>query len=322
MSKKRIAIYQGLGQCHYELLPFAIDYCMKTPQLEFCIFMHHNQISLAYTVLYEQIFNTTLPWKEINLFDESQFDVILLLTDDDQSMPHTQKSIAKTVCIDHYYTLRDQRQYPFRISTREFDFRPSDPYAYIISRVLTLPHKKQLIQNQSKIHVIALGKGTLPHHPSVLQRIFGEDHTNKLEFHFIDRSFEVIPNIREIYKGVSNVHIYQNVHPDIIHELLSISTYLICNNMLEDHVAKCCSCSVIMAFNYCCKMLISESWQTQYKIQSALVFGKGYTSDDYNYIDICSDASRDLSFVDKERDEHIEHRDAMLNEGVKRCLMP
>lgn len=320
LYKLNVAIYQGFPFFHYEMIPFAVDYCISKGY-EFTVYVHVNAISYAYNIAYDSFFGRTLSWKDINTFRPDNHDVILLLTDDDRTIHHTDESIRKTICIDHFYVVRDNHPYPVRINTRMFMNRHIDPYIRCLSKGIGLHEKKQILRQHEKIHIVSVGGGTYAHHPKVLDMIFGKDHGNHIEFHFIDRSFSLYPTVQEDFASYNNVHFYQNIPPQEIFKILENSTYMLCNNIWEPHVHRICSGCISMAYTFCCRLLVSDSWKSAYGFQSAVSFGEGCPKDSYKRIDIKDPMLLELADVDVERTVLLTHRDQVLDEAIGNVIL-
>ena len=196
--KKKIFVFQGFP-FHYEMIGFILEFCHKydTWNIHLCNPILSENDGASWIHLYRErfpfVFLHSLPTKEEM---EKQYDVILLLTDDDYNFPNECIIPSKTFCIDHHYEIR-RHEIPDENHILIGPLLNTDhrEYALSIFEYVHLEEKKRFLQTTGKPILILLGRSNYDHLSSIHHIIMNSDD---FEIHVIDRFLhpqQSVPNI-------------------------------------------------------------------------------------------------------------------------------
>jgi len=310
MNAKRIAIIQGFADFHYEMIGYVLEYCLLRKQqneTDFDIFVTHSAISAKYEQLFNNIFETEISWKHVSSLDHEQYDVVILLTDDDKSYSKIDSILEKVICIDHTNVIRRPGPLLARVGTRSFPKRDNtNDWALPVFIGLSIDEKTKFLEaNNSKIHVCCIGVSNIPFHPIELYNWFG-DSASQVEFHFVARTV----HSKHMYRNCPNVHIYENCDPEVYFEVLRKSTYVLCANCDVDYEEDMMTGALPIAFTFGCKLILPPSWQRHFHFKSALTY------DVNNKIDLTDKTHHTLDPIFEEMIELLDHRNKTFDKYI------
>lgn len=123
----RVAAFNGLD-CHHEMIGYILAHCQSRPCIALTVFTTSGA-DLSWITLYCERF-PGVSFQSVEAFLSTNFDHIVLLTDDDRAFPVlVDAEEAKVLCIDHFHRLRRNTASGIkRISTRYFPDRLEAQY--------------------------------------------------------------------------------------------------------------------------------------------------------------------------------------------------
>ena len=280
-----IALYHGLYDIHFEMLGYFIEY-IKYSNISINIYCRSNNISgQEWKEYYENIFNINLNWIDPCLFNPNNYDLIILLTDDDKSFKEEwleEFGEKKVICIDHCGLIR-RNNVMLRIGTRFFNRRPNTLWAlpcyYGISKtnkkeILNLNcseliiGKKSLEISNNKIKILCIGIQNRPPNIEFLYNLF--ENFKELEFHIIARFFDTN------YNSYKNIYTYELCPTNIMFDLAKKSNYILCidNPLNPFPIANSISGAIPIAFSYGCQLIIPYTWHQCYNFKSSIFYNE------------------------------------------------
>jgi hypothetical protein len=259
----KIAIFQGIEWAHYEMIGYAIDYCL-TKNYEFEVFIHENILVIdvdnyittgeEWKNVYNTAFKKPIIWKSISEYNPNNFTHTILLTSQDRWFNGSGNN--KLIAVRHRWA--DLLPNAQNLDTRYLD--DSVPWAIPVFPGVSRFEKAYFLKNR-KISVILLGQQHSRTPQSLLKKIFV--NFDEIEFNFIDRKeFEDAQ--------ISNTKYHVNINTEHMIDLIKKSHYIFCiNNELYDKTVM--SCSVFMAFSYGCRLIIPNTL-THFNFTSPLYY--------------------------------------------------
>ena len=301
---KKIAIFQGYPRIHFEMLGYAIEYCIT---LGFNYNIYANKF-MDWKEFYEKNFNINKEWKRPDDFNPDNYDYIFLITDDDPFFSDLwirRCGIQKVICIDHMVATTRREDVIKHISTRFSKMYPMEICALPTYTIINTPiEKNNIILKTDKINVVCIGYNSMPHSSEQLRKIFSN---------FDDIIFHVIYHrILYIYDDCKNILTYQDCPVNKMFDILSNSDYVLAleNNHEKDFINVVMSAMVPKSFNVLCPLIIPNSWKDAYDFKSSIA----YDIKDYSHIYLQKPSLETINQVFNERTKLIEHRNTVFSE--------
>jgi hypothetical protein len=267
-----IALYHGLHDIHFEMLGYFIEY-IKYSNISINIYaIANNATGIEWKKYYEEIFNKPLKWNDPSLFNPSNYDLIILLTDDDKSFNEAwleEFGNKKVICIDHCGLIR-RNNVKFRIGTRFFNRRPNTPWVLPCYYGINKLKKYEILYNQeienNKIKILCIGIQNRPPNIEFLTNLF--ENFEDIEFHIIARFFN------SNYNTCKNIITYEMCPTDIMFNLAKKSNYILCidNPLNPFPIANSMSGAIPIAFSFGCQLILPYSWQQCYNFKSSIFY--------------------------------------------------
>ena len=285
MSNKKIAIYNGFS-FHYEMFGYIIDYC-KTKNYDLTIYSDDN---LGYKDYYKSLFAIN-EYRPVFLFEieKQNYDFIFLTTDDDWSYKINDIEInRKTICIDHYYKIRNPA-FEKRIATR--------PFSNERKWALPVYPINQDNQTNDEINIVLLSDDN-KYSIHILKRL---QSSKKIILHAIARNMTI-----DKFHGLNmDIRICKNINTtDLIHILLKSSFIITDVSQSKNYVSENMSGAIPLAFSTLTPLIISKETNAYYKFKNVIEFD---SSDPIHLIEI------DKELLKKERDELIQKNHALFD---------
>lgn len=286
-SHKKIAAYNGFD-FHYEMYGYILDYC-KSRNYSLTIYSD-NKNNLGYIDFYKSLFDFDL--QSISQFQEDRYDydVIFLLTDNDDSFPTEDAKInRKTICIDHLHEIRNTA-FETHVSTRPF--AKERPWALPTFPILTSGEKMENMRDKEEDIIVFLGHTPNAHNKDVLQRIVS---TRTIRLMVISRNNESsitgLPYPVEYYSDLST--------EELINILLRASYVITDITNHKDYTHELLSGSIPLAFSTLTPLIMSKATNEYYKFKNVIEFDSTAKEEDIVLKDM------DIVALEKERGDLI-----------------
>jgi hypothetical protein len=304
----KISVFQSFG-FHYEMLGYLIDF-FNISKINADFYLNTFENSKSWKKHYENVFNMELEWKSFELFNPDDYDLIILLTDDDNQFKEEwieKHGSIKVICIDHHYVIRRHKVLT-RIGTRFFCRRPNSEWALPCYQALTKDKKKELIEKNEKIIVSCIGEKSIP--PS-------DDFLKKLFINFDDIIFYVINRkIEKTYES-SNIIAIENCETERMNEIIRSSNYLITFNLNSDCIFNSMSAAIPNALNNGCQLIIPEDWQKFYNLKSALTYKDNILQNHPEITALTLSKNHELDKVYNELYNFVSHKNRVFDRAIK-----
>jgi hypothetical protein len=264
----KIAVWNGFD-FHYEMFGYILEY-IKYTHIPMDLYVHIDMENCKEWIeIYKKIFNFKFNWIKITTHEIlSSYDLIILLTDDDETMPNEFINIHgkdKIICIDHHTCIRRENMLE-RIGTRFFYNRPNCKWALPCYYGINKIDKIKLLENNDKIIVSCIGMQNQPPNIQFLRDLFS--NFDDIEFNILARE------IKYQYENVPNVKIFENTNSNNIIDIVKKSHYMLCigdsNN--TDPIKLSMSASIPMSFTFGCKIIIPYTWNEFYNLKSVIEY--------------------------------------------------
>lgn len=291
------------------MLGYLLEYFYSS-SIPLNIYAHNILIeSKEWNEYYSKLFKREIIWYVPTLFNPENYDLIILLTDDDINFKEEwleQYGPKKIVMIDHHCTIR-RNHAMFRIGTRFFSNRPNCKWALPCYNVIKKHTKEELLSNEDRIHVICIG---IQNRPSIefLQILF-EDF-DKIEFHVIARTLDYDYDL-------PNIHTYLNCSTIKMFELLSIARYVLCIENPNNLNPQCNSISgaIPLSFNFGCQLILPITWQRFYNFKSIITYNDPiFQNNGITKIKLEKDIPLDIIY--NELYDLVSHKNKVLDELI------
>jgi hypothetical protein len=275
----KIAIYQGF-LFHYEMLGYILEYFLNSKIVPFdqidiycwddiSIYGINDNSSNGkeWKELYETIFNIKLNFIEPIKINPDNYDVIILVTDDDNTFKQEwldKIGETKIICIDHNAERITPPENMTRLGVRFFYHRPKCLWAIPVYQYINKLDKIKYLAQTDKINVVCIGKQGVPNSGEFLKELFY--NFDSLEFHIVSRKIE--PK----FDNYSNIKTYENCSTKNMMEIIKKAHYMLCfedPNELK-YAFNGISASIPLAFNSGCQLIIPKSWQLLKKMRLTL----------------------------------------------------
>lgn len=257
----KICIFNGFP-FHYEMFGYIIEYCeQKGISLDIYTEFENN---VGWLRWYEKKYSNTITIYEHTKIDKAKYDYFFLTTDDDYKLK-LNHSKNKVVCINHYYLMR-RPEFEFHVGVRQFNDRLDLPFAMPCFNVINANEKRKLLQNETKINIVLLGRHNLPQNKTILESIF--NNTSSIKFYVINRfvGYELLQN-----EDLDIVY-YQNCSAFELINILCKSHYVLNLSNHIPHMDKSMSGSIPLSFSCLCQLIIPTSWNEFYKFKTAITY--------------------------------------------------
>ena len=278
----KIALYNGLIG-HHEMLGHLYDYFLSL-KLDFDVFAHNNiehdimDSSQQWESWYNNFFNINLTWKNPLEFNHTEYDLIILITDDDVTFKEEWLSICgedKVICIVHN-ALRRRNHVLKHIGTRFFSLKPN--LDWVLPCYLSIkPHeKKEIINKNNRIQVVCIGVQNVPPSPDFLIQLFNN---------FCDIDFHVVGRIINVdYTNFPNIYVHTKCHVEQMMELMKKSSHVLLINKPENNqpISNSMSGAIPLALSYNCQMIIPSLWQVYYNFKTSITYENTLTQNNNN----------------------------------------
>jgi hypothetical protein len=259
----RVAIVQGF-EFHYEMILYAIEFC-ATNNIEFDLYVNKTDEHKWLATDFFKIINI---FKKIS-FSHEEYDRVLLLTDDDWTIPDVDCEWARTklVCIDHFFKVR-RHFVRARICTRPFNLeRPQAEWALPVFNGISTQDKLTLLSKQNQVRVACVGNTCMPP-PSVMKKYFPD---------FLNTEFNMIARCilqQHLYKEYSNIKIHVNASADLLIRILKESDYVMFFPLRDVYLNQMMSGAFPLAISYLCRLIVPREIVNQYNgaLASALTY--------------------------------------------------
>lgn len=315
----RVGVFNGMD-CHYEMIGYILAHCQSRDDVCCTVFVtFHGE--MGWIDLYQGMFIDSA-FKPLECFNHSDFDHIVLLTDDDWKFPFDNVDQTKVVCIDHVHYIRrhDDRSNLRRLSTRFFPKRPYADFVLPTFCIVDEESKRRSLASSSSpnasISIVCIGAAfedfhSLQHFVEHVQSVFpvntsSENDSRPLHFHLFHRHPVNLMIGSHQDAGLSvTTHIGSDTQTMIT--TLQRSDYVMMLNG-EHRTQHTISGSCPLAYSCGCRILASEEWKQAYQLQSPLVWHGGHM------VLEALDASDGIGLVYTEANDLWRRRDAVLAE--------
>ena len=300
----KIAIFNGFP-FHHEMYGYIIHYCILK-KIELTIYCHRNTDN-GYIYFYNIFFtNNNIEYKDISNFESEKYnyDFIILSTDDDFNFNTNDNEINnKTICIDHYYQIRNP-VFEKHIATRPFSKEYYRNWALPIYPILNTSKKQELIEKEN-CNIVLLGHSSMNYNVSIINRIKSD---KKRIIHAISRYMSI-----DKLDGLDNsieIHIYTNIETNTLIQILSTACYMITDSTVNnDYTSKGMSGSIPISFSTLTPLIISKETNSYYQFKNVVEFVK--ESDEPIVLH-----SIDIESLERERNELIDKNHALFDSMI------
>jgi|UniRef100_A0A6C0EE64 hypothetical protein len=317
----KIALYHGFTDIHFEMLGYFLEY-IKYTKININIYaFSENDHGKQWKEYYVNLFDINIKWTDPTIFNPYNYDLIILLTDDDKTFKDDwleEFGQKKVICIDHCGLIR-RNNMMLRIGTRFFNRRPNTLWAlpcyYGINKFnkIKILEENTKIQPLSKIKILCIGIQNRPPCIEFLTDLF--ENFDDLEFHIIARFFNVN------YDSYKNIFTYQLCPTNIMFDLVKKSNYILClDNPLNDFpIANSISGAIPISFSYGCQLIIPSTWNKFYNFKSAIVYNDNYLQKN-GQTKLNLSNNIDLDKIYSELYELVAHRNVVFDNFLKNKL--
>lgn len=274
-----IAIFNGFP-FHYEMFGYVIDYCKKN---SIKLDIYTNQLNdIGWLKFYESYFNCN--YIDYTKFQyENDYDKIILLTDDDRRFLNKGSHLDKTICIDHFFVLRN-KSINIHIGTRFYTARPSLDWILPVYRLINVEEK---INNST---IVCIGV-------SIPNNFMNFSYFDKYKFILIGRHINKMH-----YEKYNNITCHSNLNTTDMIDLLKNSSYVYISNKDPEHLDKKISAAIPLAMNCLCTLIMPKKMNDIYKFKSAITY-----EDKINLIE------PNPELVNEDLDDLLKHRDSIFD---------
>lgn len=261
----------------------------------------YSNDNLGYKDYYKLMFSNEYEYRAVSLFDSEKqmYDYIFLLTDDDWSYKNNDSEInKKTICIDHYYKIRNS-VFENRIATRPFSNEYYRNWALPVYPITSFKH----ISDTNEINVVLLSddnKYTI----SILNRLCS---SKKIILHAFARNMNLSK-----FQGINiEIRICRNIYTTDLINIISKSSFIITDvSESKNYVSDNMSGAIPLAFSTLTPLIISKQTNSYYKFKNVIEFDK-------NAIDPIVLHDVNMDNLKKERDEFIEKNHELFDSMIK-----
>lgn len=280
-TSEKVAIYQGFDCFHYEMIGYALEYCLKRG-LKVTVYAHATQGEGAgWRAYYRRVFgDSELAFYSPMEFEPFTYDTVFLLTDDDRHYHSNwlMRTKPRVICIDHFHSIRREGAAMYHVGTRFF---PTNPRPWALpcyeAAVPNIEAKREAVSH-GRVIVACVGVSGVPREVGVLKKLLGRAW-DSLEVHIIGRYVVMADECAD-----ANVHIHKMASPDAMADILRRATHVL---FLHDppvekrnqYPEQIMSGTIPLALTYGCQMILPDSWNAAYRFSSPVVYSKEQTID-------------------------------------------
>ena len=312
----KIAIFHN-EDIHYEMLGYLIDYFQSyNITVHFYSCFNKFPIGTTYSNWYNSFFNRRqIDWKvSLELENDIEYDVVVLVTDDNPSYSLIKDRYKnKTISIEHFSQNRNEGPL-VKIGTRKYENRPELPFALPCYNIISEQDKFELMQKQTKIKVVFVGRFNFP--TSLTFNFF--NNIDDIEFHLI------IWNPKDYIKYLKppeNFFVHYQIDTTEMMDLMKGAHYAFFNpTYMQGYSANKISATFHLAISTLVKPIIPQYWNNVYKLNSNLVI----EYDDYQYLEPDRNLTltrenyfSSLPFLSEYRRTQIAHRNLIFDQAIK-----
>lgn len=313
---KKIALYSGFDNIHYEMLGHLLEYFLFTDKT-IDIYCPNSMCGIEWLKYYENLFKAKIIFQEPSLFNPDNFDLIFLLTDDDMTFKQEwldKIGEEKVIVIDHNGKIRREPINMSRLCTRCFYKRPNCHWALPVYNLLNKFEKIKYLSRTNTINVVCMGVQNIPPSVDILKKLFC--NFDSINFHIISRIFN------NSFNNFKNIKYYLNCQTTLMMELIKCAHYVLFfdNPHNIEPIANSMSGAIPLAFSSGCQIIIPENWQTYYNFKSALTYKDLIVQNNYKTTQMFLTP---LTYLDKIYDETYElihHKNNTLDNLVDKHI--
>ena len=299
----RLAAFNGFP-FHYEMFAHVLDYCKNQKKQAQDIDIYTNTVNdYGWLALYEETYSVNT-WLPISRFDPSQYDCVILLTDDDRAYAPFWNATTHVVVIEHAAFRHLPLPAQVFLQTRHMQIRtpPSNPDTWVIPVWDNPPYEKY-----PALTVVCVGGGC------------------NMGVHAIRALFSNVDDIRLIFithnlgvgnidtHGFPNVTFYHKLDAEMMLEYVGKSTYLLVAPYLTsnyNYKDQAMSGSIPLAYSVGTPVLMLQSWADLYNLPGIVCIP------DTSPIELNYPTTEQLDMFYTERASLLARRDAVLTKAL------
>ena len=291
---KQFAIFHGFDDMHYEMLGYAIEYCLNKNS-SFTIYAYESsRLGREWKEWYDCF--VIAKWHDPSTFNGDNYHNIILLTDDDRNFQSkwALKFSKKIICINHVSEIRLKNMLVY-IQTRP----TSNGATYSLPSYIAIKKEcKNIIDN--KINIAIVGDGHRYHDPL---RVLSMFKNNNIVLHII--CYKIAP----YYHNIDRIKCYEYLNATDMFKILQKCKFMMCLPVtFKNYINSSMSGAIPLAFSTGCQLIIPQEWQEVYKFKSAIP----YTMNDTIMLQ-----NVNLDDVYNELNEQILHRNTVFDASVE-----
>jgi hypothetical protein len=244
---------------------------------------------------YIEFYKHLYTFNVVSIFIPENYDMVVVLSDDDWSYK-SEWVIPKTVCIDHFYQIRN-RHILHHIPVGPFISQIyQENFIIPIHIIIPITHKNELSKVDC-VHIAILGRD-IPVSPDELSFI---KCGKKPIFHIVNQ-WGIHPSLRNI----DNIKLYENIDALALNNIIANCQYIyISDKNINHNEGYSISASVLIAFSTLCQLIIPVKMNKHLRLKSAIIYNKGE--------DIVLPVKPDYNIINKEREYFIDIRNKILD---------
>ena len=307
----RIALFNGFP-CHYEMYGYIIYFC-KQKGYSLMIYHDNNKDVQGYINFYNGMFaDFLIEYKDISLFEEEKglMDYIFLTTDDDFSYKTTDENTnQKTICIDHYYKIRNPI-FEKRIATRPFPKGYERKWALPTYPIINNDEKMKILSNKyhnDECIIVMIGHHNGDFYNTMILNQLKKEN-NKIVIHAISPIYISRGNFRGLDSSIE-LHIHNNIQTKEMIFILYKAHYVITGISKNDQIAYAMSGAIPLAFSTLTPLIICNETNKFYQFKNVIEYDKNSTDE------IVLD-NIDIEKLEIERNELLDKNKLLLEELV------
>ena len=264
IEKKKIAIYNGLFNFHFEVFGYLIEY-IKDKNYSFSIYCNTNNHSYEWISFYENLFKINLNIKSSWLFNSDNYDYMFVINGNVKKFYNNCK--IKIISIIHDTYMIDKYPVHDILTTRYlYDF-PLLKWSLPVFKGFSKSEKIKILDNESKINVLILGSIPDDTIENLKNYIINFDEIN---FYLVSRGIAHILN-KDKYKNIF-VYLSENNNycpTNIIFILLKKCHYIFCSDNIKnpEYEKNKITGAIPLSFSFGCQLIIPNNWQNYYNFK-------------------------------------------------------
>jgi hypothetical protein len=264
MSKLKFIAFNGFP-FHYEMIGLILDFC-KTYEFEITIV--NKNPDLSWIRVYQQKYSfqimQSIPPKHILT---TNYDYIILLTDDDIHFPDSDIIPSKTYCFDHHINNR-RPCIPIEHHIPIFPFATKNiiSYSLPIFQYIDYSSKQDMLKKNTRPRIVFLGNNNLHHYLSIHHIL---QNAMDFDIHIINRH---IPRSNIFLP--KNIYLHENISAESMFDFLVSSQYVgfLCDESSEHYQSVRMTASIPLAFTTGCKLFLPKEMNRQLRLTSIVEY--------------------------------------------------